>query len=85
MVLIKIIYMSLLLILYHLNNNSIKLKEYYADVNTTNGTDYGSISFFEPNKEIKANIKYSESIVLDLYWKILDVYIKKYKIILLKL
>ena len=69
-------------VLYHLNNNIIKLKEYYAFVNTTNpdvyGTDYGTITFIEPNDEFKANIEYSESINIDLYWETLNKLVQKY-------
>lgn len=69
-------------VLYHLNNNIIKLKEYYAFVNTTNpdvyGTDYGTIIFIEPNDEFKANIEYSESINIDLYWETLNKLVQKY-------
>ena len=69
-------------ILYHLNNDIIQLKEYYCQVNTTNpnveGTDYGTMHFIEPDEEHKANIEYSESINLDLYWKDLDYYVQQY-------
>ena len=69
-------------ILYHLNNDIIQLKEYYCQVNTTNpdveGTDYGTMYFIEPDQEHKANIEYSESINLDLYWKDLDYYVQQY-------
>ena len=40
-------------VLYHLNNDIVNLKDYYSEVNTTNpdinGTDYGTMYFFEPN------------------------------------
>ena len=69
-------------VLYHLNNKIITLKKYNVIVNTTNpdvnGTNYGTMDFIEPIKDINGNIEYSESINLDLYWKTLDEYLKKY-------
>ena len=56
-------------ILYHLDNDVIVLKDYYTEVNTTspdvNGTDYGTMYFFEPNENIKPNIKYTEELHLE--------------------
>ncbi len=69
-------------ILYHLDNNIITLKDYYCYVNDTNpdvfGTNYGTMVFNEPTNENKANIQYSESVDLDLYWETLEKYVKKY-------
>ena len=69
-------------VLYHLNNNIINLKDYYCFVNTSMpdvyGTDYGTIHFFEPDENHKANIEYSEDINLNLYWEYLNKYMKKY-------
>ena len=69
-------------ILYHLNNKIITLKDYYTYVDNNNpdvyGTNYGTMSFNEPTNEKKANIQYSESVDLDLYWKTLEKYVKKY-------
>lgn len=69
-------------VLYHLNRDTIQLKEYYAYINTTNpdieGTNYGTISFIEPTNLSRANIEYSESINLDLYWKSFIILIQKY-------
>ena len=69
-------------VLYHLNKNIITLKKYNVIVNTTNpdvnGTNYGTMDFIEPVKDINGNIEYSESINLNLYWKTLDEYLKKY-------
>ena len=69
-------------VLYHLNNNIIKFKKYYVEVNTTNpdvnGTNYGTINFIIPDNDIKSNIEYGESIDLEEYWKTFEKYIKKY-------
>ena len=69
-------------VLYHLNNDIIQLKKYYSNVNTINpdemGTDYGTMYFNEPDEENKANIEYSESINLKLYWEKLEYYVKQY-------
>ena len=69
-------------VLYHLNSDIITLKKYNVIVNTTNpdvnGTNYGTMDFIEPIKDINRNIEYSKSINLDLYWKTLDEYLKKY-------
>ena len=69
-------------ILYHLNNKIINLKDYFCVVNTTNpdvnGTNYGSMIFNQPNNENKANIQYSESIDINLYWDSLEKYVKEY-------
>lgn len=69
-------------VLSHLNNNAVKLKSYYCVVNTTNtdveGTNYGTIDFYEPSENIKANILYSDSINLDICWKILEEMLGKY-------
>ena len=69
-------------VLYHLNNDIITLKDYYCYVNTSMpdvyNTDYGTIHFFEPDENNKANIEYSENINLNLYWDTLNKYIKKY-------
>ena len=69
-------------VLYYLNNKISTLKDYYCVVNVTNpdvyGTNYGTMIFNEPNNEKKANIEYSESIDLGLYWETLDKYVKKY-------
>lgn len=68
--------------LYYLNNDIIQLKDYYCIVNTSNpdvsGTNYGTIHFFEPDDDHKANIQYSENINTDLYWKTLEELVKKY-------
>ena len=69
-------------VLSHLNNNAVKLKSYYCVVNTTNpdveGTNYGMIDLYEPTEDIKSNILYSDSINLDVCWKILEERLRKY-------
>ena len=69
-------------VIYHLNRDIIQLKDYYAEVNTTNpdvyGTNYGTIYFNEPTNISKANIEYSESINLDLYWETFNNLMQKY-------
>ena len=69
-------------VLYHLNNDIIQLKKYYSYVNTINpdemGTDYGTMYFNEQDEEHKANIEYSESINLKLYWEKLEYYVQQY-------
>ena len=69
-------------VIYHINNNVIKLKDYYSYINTTNpdvnGTDYGTMNFLEPSDVLKANIQYSESIDIDLYWETFDKLVQSY-------
>ena len=69
-------------ILYHLDNDVIVLKDYYTEVNTTspdvNGTDYGTMYFFEPNENIKPNIKYTEELHLKKCYDDLVYYLKMY-------
>ena len=69
-------------VLSHLNSNAVKLKSYYCVVNITNpdveGMNYGTIDFYEPTDNIRANILYSDSINLDICWQILEEMLGKY-------
>jgi inosine-uridine nucleoside N-ribohydrolase len=68
-------------VIYYMNRDIVQLKEYYSYVDTNNpdvnGTNYGTMEFFEPNNENKSNIYYSESINLELYWKTFDSLVSK--------
>ena len=56
-------------VLYHLDNSIVDLNDYYVEVNTTNpdvnGTEYGSMYFYETNGNPKVNVKYSDKLHLD--------------------
>ena len=69
-------------ILYHLDNSVFELKDYYVEVNTTNpdidGTEYGTIYFYETNGNPKPNVKYSDKFYLDKCYKVFESYLKLY-------
>ena len=69
-------------ILYHLDNSVFELNDYYVEVNTTNpdidGTEYGTIYFYETNGNPKPNIKYSDKFYLDKCYEVFESYLKLY-------
>ena len=69
-------------ILYHLDNSVFELNDYYVEVNTTNpdtdGTEYGTIYFYETNGNPKPNVKYSEKFFLDKCYEVFESYLKLY-------
>ena len=69
-------------ILYHLDNSVFELNDYYVEVNTTNpdidGTEYGTIYFYETNGNPKPNVKYSDKFYLDKCYKVFESYLKLY-------
>jgi len=71
-----------IVVLYHLNNKILEMKDYHTEVNTTGygteGTDYGTMYFWPAEGNIKPNIKYSEKLNLDECYKDLEYYLRKY-------
>ena len=69
-------------ILYHLDNSVFELNDYYIEVNTTNpdidGTEYGSMYFYETNGNPKPNVKYSDKFYLDKCYEVFESYLKLY-------
>ena len=69
-------------ILYHLDNSVFELKDYYVEVNTTNpdidGTEYGTMYFYETNGNPKPNVKYSDKFYLDKCYEVFESYLKLY-------
>ena len=69
-------------VLYQLDNKIIEFKDYYTIVNTTNpnvnGTDYGTMYFFETNSSNKANIQYRENFNLTRCYEVFFYYLKNY-------
>ena len=69
-------------ILYHLDNSVFELNDYYVEVNTTNpdidGTEYGTIYFYETNGNPKPNVKYSDKFYLDKCYEVFESYLKLY-------
>ena len=69
-------------ILYHLDNSVFELNDYYVEVNTTNpdtdGTEYGTMYFYETNGNPKPNVKYSENFYLDKCYEDFESYLKLY-------
>ena len=69
-------------ILYHLDNSVFELNDYYVEVNTTNpdtdGTEYGTMYFYETNGNPKPNVKYSDKFYLDKCYEVFESYLKLY-------
>ena len=69
-------------VLYHLDNSIVDLNGYYVEVNTTNpdvnGTEYGSMYFYETNGNPKVNAKYSDKLHLDKCYEVFESYLKLY-------
>ena len=69
-------------VLYHLDNSIVDLNDYYVEVNTTNpdvnGTEYGSMYFYETNGNPKVNVKYSDKLHLDKCYEVFESYLKLY-------
>ena len=69
-------------ILYQLDNSIVDLKDYYVEMNTTNpdvnGTEYGSMYFFEPSGNQKPNVQYTETFYEDKCYEVFEKYLKLY-------